>query len=150
MEMKLLIEVNQTWQADAITNALHESGIAFEVLQKAKEYSSIISGIDSISIDILVDEEKYIQASELLKKISSHSTNETVEMPIEKNYFRRVVIFSVIGVILLPLIFNLVATVNFIHLKQQNVVASKKWFAGFILIMGWVLACIMLICLIHH
>lgn len=150
MTRKLLLEVNQAWQAEAISSALQDRGIDFEMNQKAKEYSSIISGIDSLTIEIFVDEAKFIQASELLKKISSQSISDSDEQVVPKNYYRRVIIFSMIGVILLPIIFNIFASINFVQMRDQQVSKMQKWFAGLVLISGWFMACIMLLYILKH
>ena len=132
---KQLIMVEFQWQADAITHELGRRGIEATVTQKGREYASIISGITGNTIEISVEESDFIRAADIVGRMgdSAIATSRSAE-----SYFKRVVVFSLISVILLPIVFNIVASANYTELKRVSSNPRQKAAAGVVLLTFWV------------
>jgi hypothetical protein len=141
---KLLYKFDFSWQAGAAAEELQRQGIPTSTISRPREYASIITGGVADPMDIYVSEADHERAAEILNKLQNRNALHVVSednVGNEKNYFRRVIIFSLFGVISLPLLFNWVASENYKLLrKQKNISVGKQQFALFFLVLGWLIA----------
>lgn len=135
--MTLLCRLNNQWEVDGLMAQLSDSGIQGEVVSKAREYTNIITGMGNGSFVIYVRPEDFLRAKNL---------NPATEIdPPHKNYFKRVVFFSFLATIFFPLVFNVVATINYRMLQRDPTISPlKKWLGLFVLLGGWVLSFMLL------
>lgn len=132
----LLRKVRSTWELDAITYQLTTAGIEFHTVRSAREYTSILLGGDDDCFDIFVEEKDLKKAQDFLKTepLKAESSEPQVT---EKNYFKRVVFFSMASVVLAPILFNLAASLNFGPMLKQNISWKLKVFATVIFLTMW-------------
>jgi len=158
----LLIQVEQVWQLDKIMHDLGEAGVRARIQRRPKEYTSIITGVGSESYKIYVDADDFQAAKSVIAHLeseprdhrlhavsdgsnnSSNSNNsdnkDKIQDSGEPNYYKRVIVHTIFGLCLLPVVFNWTATLNYLKLRKQADVSSvKKWVALLILVTGWVL-----------
>ena len=141
MVKKLLCQFDYIWQAELFAQDLQSAGIDFELFPESKHYAQIVTGNAFSRTNIFVDESKYAEALVICEKFKS---TPVVEDPSEKivtqNYFKRVIVFSTLGMIWIPIILNWYATKNFLLLKKQGTSRGKLVFSFVILALGWIVA----------
>jgi hypothetical protein len=92
------------------------------------------------AFDVMVDEADHSKANAVVQRFFMSSQSQFDEPSGSKNYFRRVIVFSFIGIILLPLVFNWIATLNYISLRKQGPSVGRLVTATVILISCWLIA----------
>lgn len=141
MNEKLLHRFEHSWQAEAASMELDKQNISFRTNTRPREYVAVLTGGAGDSVDIYVDEADHVKASMVLNTFLIKNNESISDEPLnEKNYFKRVIIFSIFGMFLLPIIFNWAATANYTLLKKQKVPAFKKAFALAVLMFAWIIS----------
>lgn len=137
-----LAELDQPWQAELVISELKTLNIEARADTKTREYTSILLGGLSQKCTLYVDEGNFLQAKALYDQIiSSHSKSNEGE-PITQNYFKRVIIFSLLGIIVLPIVFNIAATLNIPRLLSSPINTGKKMFTVVVWLSCWVFSLI--------
>jgi len=137
-----LAEFDQPWQAELVISELKNLNIETSFDTKTREYTSIVLGGLSQKCTLYVDEGNFPQAKAAYDQIiSSHSKSNEGE-PITRNYFKRVVIFSILGLIVLPIVFNIAATFNIPRLLSSPTTTGKKMFAVVVWLSCWAVSLI--------
>lgn len=151
MSEKLLRQFEHSWQAQIALDELESINIKSRVETRPREYSSILLGGANDSIRIFVDESDFIRAADCIDKSLSRNVealDESVEgsgnssnedKPVT-NYFKRVILFSIMGILILPLVFNFVATMNYLKLSKESSSFFLKSFALVFVLITWVIA----------
>ena len=137
---KLLKKFDFAWQATALRHELERNNIESVTTFRPREYSQIFVGGVQDSADLWVNETNFVKAQDILKKFEGQPV--IVEDVLEKNYFRQVIILSLIGICFVPLIFNLLATRNYFLLVKKTPIHPGRLAALFILLVTWVVALI--------
>lgn len=138
MNSKNLQSFRFQWQADQLVHALSQAGIAASTREYAREYASVITGLNVENFTVSVDEADYSKALQISRQLTYHVVDdEKIESPTETYTFRRFVTYNLMSFIL-PVIFNLRATMYYSKLIQQNIGGFKKVLATFVLIAGWI------------
>jgi len=142
MKEKILYRFDYSWQASAVSSKLRALGIPFRSIATPREYASILVGGMKDGVDLLVPEQDYVRARNVVDQFFRNVEAQTKikSEVLEKNYFKRVIVFSVMGVIVVPLLFNAIATFNFLHMLKHpsSLVARVTAFA--VLLTSWILA----------
>jgi hypothetical protein len=138
---KCVLHCHWDWQAQNFSNELTTGGIKNIVRPIPREYSSIVTGVTDITCGVFVEEKDFSRALDFVKKHEealklSSGPNEALE----KNNFRNTVMFSLLGVVFIPVLFNIISIFSYRKLLQQNVSSSKKNFALFAVILCWALS----------
>ena len=138
---KLLYRFDFSWQAHSLEHELTLKNIKSKITFRPREYSAIIVGGSNDAAEIYVAEADFQSAQEILKDYLARNAavQSDTEPGVEKNYFNRVVIFSLLGIIILPIIFNFAALANYIRLKKQSKPNGSKKIALLILVLGWLI-----------
>lgn len=118
--------------------ALSAAGIELHTVRSAREYTSILLGGDDDSFDLFVEEKDLKKAQDLLKAEPLKASESSEPQVVEKNYFKRVIFFSMASVVFLPIIFNLAASLNFRPMLKQNISWKLKIFATVVFLTMWV------------
>lgn len=134
---KKLASFDFQWQAEAVGLELEKEMIRYEIYPVAREYKNILLGGGDSSAEIWVQERHYEKATEVMNEFLAAAKPSDQEEDGEKNYLKRVVVFSVLGMIMAPVVFNWVATVNYQKMRQQQNTSSRRMLALFFLIAGW-------------
>ena len=133
-----LSTVNDSWKLGLITAELDANNIAFEIVEVPREYASVVTGMGDKSFDLLVTQKDLQKArSVLLKFENKHMDNEK---PLEPNYFKKSVMQSVFGAVMLPLVFNYFATKSYLKMCDQKHSIARRVVALAFLILGWLVA----------
>lgn len=140
MSEKLLHRFDHSWQAFAVAQELENHGLKSRSVARAKEYTSLLVGGSEDPVDLFINEAHHQRASEILSQFLSRNNVATTKTVDDKNYFKRTVLFSLFGVLLLPIIFNVAATLNYLELKNQKVSKGKTTFALAVLLITWVIS----------
>jgi hypothetical protein len=151
MSEKLLRQFEHSWQAQIALEELEAINIKSRVETKPREYSSILLGGANDSIRIFVAESDFIRAADCIDKSLSRDVegldnsvgdlgNAGDEDKPVTNYFKRVILFSIMGNLILPLVFNFVATMNYLKLNKESSSFFLKTFALVFVLVSWVIA----------
>lgn len=144
MSDKLLHRFEHSWQAFAVAKELDDHGLKSRTVSRAKEYTSILVGGIEDPVDLFVNEAHHSRASEILAQFLSRNSTEsfieTTKTKYEKNYFKRTVLFSLFGILILPIIFNIAATSSYLAMKNQKISTGKRTFALAVLLITWIIA----------
>lgn len=140
MQTKKLHRFDVPWQADMMASELEQVGIKCDTKPASREYVAILTGMGFTPTDLYVDEDNLTKAKVLLQKFLSkaHTNIKLVEnsesKPITPNYYRRVLFFSLASIVTVPIIFNIVAALNFREmLKKKSSTFQDKMIAGFVM-----------------
>ncbi len=141
MSKKLLFQFEHTWQAELLAHELKAAGIEALLSPQSKAYSELVTGNTFNATNIFVDESDFVQAQSILEKFKSvQSRLDSSPELIEKNYFKRVIVFSALGLVSLPIVFNWIAFQNFVLFKKQNPSWPRLAFAATVLVFGAIAA----------
>jgi len=116
-------------QAHILRDSLLAQGIRAEV-HGVKDYSSIVAGGDQGHYDLYVEDEKYDQAIASLRiqdisAVSAETQSEEVAQDPDR-YYKKAVIFSLLGPIFVPLVFNYVGFINLKLFLKTETSAQKR------------------------
>ena len=146
-EKKLLFQFDSEWQARPAVETLKSNGIEVHEITTPREYSSIVTGIGQTGVSLYVDESQFNQAQSILLELLQRSKIQLVadeppqpEAASQKNYFRRVMFFSMAGMFFLPIIFNFIAALNLSGLFRYETSSLKKTLAIICFCLAWVVA----------
>lgn len=143
MKEKRLHRFEQGWMASAVRDELRRNGIEARMEFRPREYTSILLGGVQDGADLFVDHRDYISAKRIVDSFHARDEGapdeEILSAAAPRNYGKRVIIFSLLG-FLLPVVFNLFATMNFLRMSRRD--ASPGWwtFVFLVLIGGWIFA----------
>lgn len=151
MSEKLLRQFEHSWQAQIALEELEAINIKSRVETRPREYSSILLGGANDSVRIFVDEYDFIRAADCVDKSLSRDVdgledsvndlgNPGVEDKPVTNYFKRVILFSIMGILILPLVFNFVATMNYLKLNKESSSFFLKSLALAFVLITWGIA----------
>lgn len=138
---KCVLHCHWDWQAQNFSNEPTAGGIENIVRPIPREYSSVVTGVTDITCGVFVEEKDFSRALDFVKKYE-----EALKIPsgpneaLEKNNFRNTVMFSLLGVVFIPVLFNIISIFSYRKLLQQNVSSIKKIFSIFIVILCWTLS----------
>ena len=147
---KCILKCDWDWQAQNFSCELTASGIENIVRPIPREYSSVVTGVTGITCGVFVEEKDFLRALEFVKehkealKLSSEKNEAS-----EKNYFRNTVMFSLLGVVFIPILFNIISIFSYRKLLQQHVSSIKKNFALFVVLLCWTLSLTLIYFIIH-
>lgn len=141
---KKLCFFDHTWQAEMLLSELHVNEINAEAILKPREYISIITGMSHSPTEIYVEEKDLARAEKLLQhflnknnsKIYLVGENNSADSTTSDKYYKRVIFFSLSSIVFLPLIFNLVALINYKELLKYPHTTKMKSISLAALIMG--------------
>ena len=140
-DKRLLQTFEFSFQATQMAQQLESAGIEYELRPRVREYASVVAGGSNNAVDLFVRLEQFTKAKSVLdqayKDLKQEADSDHQE-EIPRNYFKRVLIFSCLGIIFLPVIFNLAATQNFFQLRKQPASGTKLMIASAFLIGGWI------------
>jgi hypothetical protein len=140
-QQKLLFQFEHSWQADLFVAELESIDIKPFVVAQARDYATISTGNPNTQSRIYVNQTDYIRAKMALDKFLAIGAQETASNePAPKDHFKRVIVFSMLGFVVLPIVFNLYATLDFLALKKQKPSFTKLVFALSFLLGGWAVA----------
>lgn len=135
-----------SWQAELLAHELESQNINAHLIFKPREYSQIIAGVvgDATEVFVMADQlaeaQKYLQ-SFLRDKNDQNDQSIQESQPVElmkvedsSRFVSRVIIFSLLSLTMLPIVFNVVATINF--KKIDKTYPKYKWVL-LVLILGW-------------
>ncbi len=112
-------------EAHLAANYLGSHGVHAEVLG-AKEYTSHVLGGDLGRYDLLVEDEVFGKANDLLEALEKSADGIRSEVGAQ-NYLKKAVFFAIGAMLILPVIFNYVSLKNLsLYLKTQTH-AGKRW-----------------------
>ena len=136
MSEKKVHRFEYTWQGQLFADVLERENIQYSFINVPREYASIVAGGYTDPIDIYVDESDVERAKHLFTQFTLESEkNRTPNEELsEVNHFKRVIVYSLAGICILPILLNWAATDNFFKLNTKPVSAGKKSLALFILI----------------
>lgn len=145
------------WQAEAVSLELQKENIHHEINSVAREYKTVLLGGGDNATEIRVAELDYERSLKAMNRFLSsamsnaapNSVDRDEEVSGEKNYLKRVVIFSFLGMFMLPIVFNLVATLNYRQLVLQKNSSKRKLIGLCFLILGWILSLSLLFVLVR-
>lgn len=98
---QIRVFTNQT-EAHLCKTLLESHGIKTVILG-AQEYVSHVMGGGHGKFKLLVDENKWDKAQELMKEVDS----QMMSVDLRPNYFRRAVLMAIAAAIILPVVFNI-------------------------------------------
>lgn len=124
---------------------LAEKGLHSEISTRPREYVSIVLGGINDSVELFTSEADFVRAYQVLEGFLSQTRSDgelaSASPPEDnRNYFKRTIMLSFFGFVILPLVFNWFATANFLKFLKKKPSASKKYFALCILVAGWIIA----------
>lgn len=125
--MKKISSFSHKINAEIAAQALKAQGIEAQI-QGAREYSSHILGGDLGKFDLLVDAEKTVQAEDILRHMQLEivNTSESISTADHRVFFRKAVMFSLLAMIMLPIILNYSALLNLkLYLKSSDKITAK-------------------------
>jgi hypothetical protein len=142
---RLLHKFEHPWQAEIFQELLANEGIRSYIIKGAREYVTILTGIGQPPTELVVDDNDYASAqkylSDYLRKSKLQLVEEepaTVALPEPKNHFNYVIFLSALGAVLIPVIFNVLATYHLVLLwREQNAPNGKKILASAVAAAGW-------------
>lgn len=142
MSEKKVHRFEYTWQGQLFGDLLDHESIEYSFINVPREYASIVAGGYTDPIDVYVDERNLDRAKQLFLQftLESEKNKTPVEELSEINYFKRVIVFSLAGVCILPILLNWAATANFLKLSTKPISSGKKIFALFIMVLCWIIA----------
>lgn len=131
------------WQAQLIANALTEARVPHDIRSIPREYSSVVTGVIGDNFGIYVDEPQVQVArkiiGEMVPQDSTSPEHSTTQAPITtKNYFRRTIILSLMGIVVLPIVFNVLSVLSYRKLLLQEKSSSRKQIALAFVVLGWI------------
>lgn len=103
----------------------------------AKEYSGIVTGKDFGNYELLIAEEDFQRAYDLIRRLEINDVSDVTEneLPTSKpnSFLKRSVLFAVMAIFILPILFNIVSLINLRQYLQSEKSNSK--FAWLIVIL---------------
>lgn len=148
VKSKLLCRYDQAWMAERLLAELSKHHIKYQVISCPREYASVILGGGQDKIEIFVSEYDFNEALKLYNKlnltlVTTEVTSESASYELknsDRSYFKKIIFFSFLGALLLPIVFNWVATINYRALRKQSTSLNMNNIALFVLICGWIVA----------
>lgn len=143
MNPKVIAVTDFEWQAQAIVNHLATAGIKTQLVYKAREYVSVLLGSGSRNFQVhLVNENDRERAEQELKRMELAAVpDEESSAPVSPlGVLKKLTVFSAIGVVMLPVVFNLAATFQLVKLWRANATGVQKFLGLTICILGWLMA----------
>lgn len=124
--MKKLVRLNSGMEAQMLAEALKSQGIHTEI-QGSKEYTSIVLGTDQGAYNVLVDPEKFEEASAFWRAQNVKPLSDANSTTHDSNsYIKKAIVFALLAGIMAPIIFNYVSLKNLsFFLKQESSSARK-------------------------
>ncbi|MBX3039081.1 MAG: hypothetical protein KF789_00065 [Bdellovibrionaceae bacterium] len=147
MAEKKLHRFEQGWMALAVKEQLERKGIEARVVSQPREYTTLVLGGVQDRADLYISERDFISAKHVLDEFLADGEGAETsadDLPARKNYRKRVVIFSLLG-FLLPLVFNFVATLNFVEMKRRDPPSKWDLWVLLVLMLGWTVALIIVV-----
>lgn len=112
---------------------LESNGIPTEILG-AKEYTSILLGSEMGSFDLLVADEKWSEANEILKHELSLAKKPEIELSRPQLHFKKAVIYSLFAMLMLPIVFNFYSLKHLQYYLQVEKNKTKRIRASILII----------------
>lgn len=118
-----MFKQSQYWFLN-FSDELNASGIENIVRPIPREYASVVTGVTIVTCGVYVEEKDLPRALELLKKHEQalklfSEPNESLD----ENHYRKTVMFSLLGVVFIPLLFNIISSTV---IKMHRVVIYFK------------------------
>jgi hypothetical protein len=140
---KRLYKFEQPWQAEIFQGLLAQEGIRSFTIKGARPYMTILTGMGEHPTELFVEESDLQSAQKVLADYLRKTQLQLVDdapvaEPLPKNHFNYVIFMSALGAVVIPIIFNLLATYHLVLLfRDQSVYAGKKSVAAFACVTGW-------------
>lgn len=141
MSEKYLRSFDNAWQAEAFGQELEKIGIRYRIAPRAREYTTVLLGGSQDVVDMFVNEHRHALALQTLAEMLEAGTPlpASSQEP-NRDYFKRIIFLSVLGVCLMPLVFNWAATSNYLLFRKQNPSSKRHAIAVSVLIISWISA----------
>lgn len=126
-------------EAEFAEGYLKQNGFETQIIG-AKEYSGIVTGKDYGNYELMISEENFEVASDLLRRIEIHEVSETDDNELQKtkpkSHLKRAVLFAVMAIFILPIFFNVVSLMNLRHYLQKEKSSSRFAWLLFVLLLN--------------
>ncbi len=142
-EKKIPHTVNQ-WQLDLIIDTFKTNGIEPRVEPVPREYSSILTGTLEQSFQLYVKDADYVMAHHLIETQLSASPEPSPPSTAIKSEStltpsaKRIIMLSLMGILIFPVIFNWRATQEFMAWKQHSKSLKSTLILGLVVCLGWI------------
>lgn len=137
---KLLCQVSFPWEADLLAQELKKNKLDCRIVKGSREYTAVVLGGTGNPTLVYVDAKDYEKSYTVMKKyFASLNTEEAQKIINPKRYFRKIILFTLLSLVFLPIFFNLLATYNYWLLVNHEPDHDHRGSALIVLISGWIL-----------
>lgn len=140
--MILVYTARSTMEKDALESCFADFKLPVKVVPKSREYSEIIAGTSESIFDFYVEETQTKLAQEIIKSFRLQNEDPTSAKPRSPVKLGSIIILSVMGMMGVPLIFNIISTYLLGQFMQQKETPKRKLFAFLVVVIGWTIVAI--------
>ncbi len=135
--MVLVYTARSSIERDALSTYFSEFKLPAKIVPKSREYSEIIAGTSDSIFDFYVEDTQKELAKEIIKSFQLQHEDKIPTKRSSPVKVGSIIILTVIGMIGIPLIFNIISTYLLGQYMQQKESANNKAAAVLFVVIGW-------------